>query len=211
VWLSKPRVSQSRTGVYRWADFLGSLATVTVLHFFPRDGAMPSRWIDIRNCYSFTSALESISTNVRLALVDLRSTTSYYYALKSIIANIECSLADIRSTPYWSLDYIYLGLLSTFNPLYWEAKVAQARRINWLIFRWINATLIQSEGKSLCNLSRRPPPRGRRRSCASASNPKPQPSVISEYLSRYPSKVRGSTSRLATDSCRNHVIGSSSL
>lgn len=150
---------------------------------------MRSRWIDIRKCYSFLSALESISTNTWLALVDLRSTTSYHCALKSIIANIESALADIRSSPFSSLDYLYDGLLSTFLPLYWEAELEQACVAKRITFRWIIVIVIHSDGKRLCILNRRPPPRGRRRSCASANNPKLQPSIMSEYLSRYPSEV----------------------
>jgi hypothetical protein len=162
---------------------------------------MPSGWIDVRNAYSYHCALESISANTELALADLQSTTSsYYYALKSIIAKIEWALAELRSTPYSSLDYLYLGLLSIYLPLYQEAELAETRRVNWLTLQGITAILFQSDGESLCTLSRRPPPRGRRRSCASASNPKPQPSIISEYLSRYPKAVCGSSRHMAANS-----------
>lgn len=163
---------------------------------------MRSRWNDARNCFSFHSVLESIRANTELALADLRSTTtSYHCALKTIIANIELALVELRSTPYSNLDYLYLGLLSTYLPLYWEAELVETRRVNWLIFRWIAGILFLSDGKSLCTLSRRPPPRGRRRSCASASNPKPRPSIISEYLSRSATAFCGSSRRLAAHRC----------
>jgi hypothetical protein len=159
---------------------------------------MPSGWYDARNCFSFDSAIESIRANTELALADLRSTTSSYHCtLKTIIANIRSTIADLRSTPYSSLDYLYLSLLSTCLHLYWEVELAETRRINWLIFRWIAGILFLSDGKSLHILSRRPPPRGRRRSCVSASNPKPRPSIISEYLSRYHTAFCGSSRRLA--------------
>lgn len=81
----------------------------------------------------------------------------------------------------------------------WNLKSVDVRIVNWLALRWIAMFLSQSDGKRLCTLSRRPPPRGRRRPCASASNPKPQPSIISENLTRYPASVCGSSTRLAAD------------
>jgi hypothetical protein len=70
--------------------------------------------------------------------------------------------------------------------------------IAWLVLvRHSKDILLRIYGHNLFCVSRRPPPHGRRRSCASASNPRPQPSILSETLSRYSASVCESARRLA--------------
>jgi hypothetical protein len=55
-------------------------------------------------------------------------------------------------------------------------------RIDWLILT--RYSVERCSGSNTSTLSRRPPPRSRRRTCATPSNPRPQLSIVSEYLSR---------------------------
>jgi hypothetical protein len=54
--------------------------------------------------------------------------------------------------------------------------------IDWLILT--RYSVERCSGSNTSTLSRRPPPRSRRRTCATPSNPRPQLSIVSEYLSR---------------------------
>ena len=62
----------------------------------------------------------------------------------------------------------------------------------------LSRKLGSSNTKSLISGRRRPPPRTRRRSCASVNNPRPQPSLFSENLSRFAVSVCKSARPLAS-------------
>jgi hypothetical protein len=83
----------------------------------------------------------------------------------------------------------------------WEAELRR-RQDTWTegtgdISRYIWLPLVLSVLLALnylkpVSIRRRPPPRGRRGSCYSTHNPRPQPSILSEKLSEFATPVRGS-------------------
>lgn len=72
----------------------------------------------------------------------------------------------------------------------------EVERIKFALFIWIltfcDIRLWLRNCIKQIPIRSRPPPRRRRRSCCSVKDPRPQPSIISEYLSRFPVSVCGS-------------------
>jgi hypothetical protein len=134
------------------------------------------------------------------------------FRLRSLVVAVSWHLFTTpRQIIFWHIDDVYIlrkleaelkGLLERiWRLLSFEPLKEVSRYIVWLIpVTYWSYLVLLSYGKSFCFLTRRPPPRGRRRSCASVTNPQPQPSIISEFLSRYPASVRQPSRRLASES-----------
>jgi hypothetical protein len=92
------------------------------------------------------------------------------------------------------------ALLLEERELFWEEwfveqrrqqKEQQEQRLQRYLFvsGLLILLLLGLKDLKTVSIRRRPPPRNRRRFCASAKNPRPQPSIMSEYLSQLSSGV----------------------
>jgi hypothetical protein len=99
----------------------------------------------------------------------------------------------------WAHSSVF-GDLFNWGPENEELEEEKKQDIKLLIaiLIYLSRRLKSSKRRSSGSVRRRPPPHCRRRSCASANNPRPQPSLVSEYLSRFALSVCQSTRTLAS-------------
>jgi hypothetical protein len=109
-----------------------------------------------------------------------------------IIGVEDCTVTPTSTTDY-PLDRQPIGPWCNIIVLKRSLKASE-----WSLFVRVQVAVFFCSRRFSSNLtSRRPPPRGRRRSCLSLSNPKPQPSVLSENLTRFALSICQSSRPLA--------------
>ncbi|OBT94046.1 hypothetical protein VE01_07077 [Pseudogymnoascus verrucosus] len=131
---------------------------------------------------SIISIISSVDTFIKAC----RETSATIKTLHQELQNLGTWLGELQQEES-NFGELATELLSKRQRIEAEVEL-KLHRLLRRIFAIIAFGLSQSLG-SLA-ITRRPPPRHRRRSCASVNNPRPQPTLVSENLSRFAFFIR---------------------